>query len=157
MDKESKKNYGVTQQQGIGTVQIADDVIAVIVGIAATEVEGIAALGDNITNELMSKVGIKNINKGVKVAINEGHVDDFDAFKSPQAFLDYLYEIGIENLPTRFTLFRAYSKTIELFPDWIFLDVNEAGEILRRKNVVKQFLSAYNKAKRGFCNKNCNN
>ena len=75
MDKESKKNYGVTQQQGIGTVQIADDVIAVIVGIAATEVEGIAALGDDITNELMSKVGIKNINKGVKVAINEGHVD----------------------------------------------------------------------------------
>ena len=75
MDKESKKNYGVTQQQGIGTVQIADDVIAVIVGIAATEVEGIAALGDNITNELMSKVGIKNINKGVKVAINDSHVD----------------------------------------------------------------------------------
>ena len=105
-----------------------------------------------------NKVFIHNYDYAwIMMAINEGHVDEFDAFKSPQAFLDYLYELGIENLPTRFTLFRAYSKTIELFPDWIFLDVNEAGEILRRKNVVKQFLSAYNKAKRGFCNKNCNN
>ena len=82
-----------------------------------------------------NKVFIHNYDYAwIMMAINEGHVDEFDAFKS-----------------------RAYSKTIELFPDWIFLDVNEAGEILRRKNVVKQFLSAYNKAKRGFCNKNCNN
>ena len=46
----------------------------------------------------------------VMMAINEGLVDDYDGFRSPQAFLDYLYEIGIEGLPTRFTLFRAYSK-----------------------------------------------
>ena len=75
MEKEAKSKYGISQEQGIGTVQIADDVIAVIVGIAATEVEGIAALGDNITNELMSKVGIKNLNKGVKINIVEGNVD----------------------------------------------------------------------------------
>lgn len=75
MEKEAKNKNGVTHEQGIGTVQIADDVIAVIVGIAATEVEGIAALGDNITNELMSKVGIKNLTKGVKVDIENGKVD----------------------------------------------------------------------------------
>ena len=75
MEKEVKDKYGVKQDQGIGTVQIADDVIAVIVGIAATEVEGIAALGDNITNELMNKVGIKNITKGVRVNIVDGKID----------------------------------------------------------------------------------
>jgi len=75
MDKEAKNKYGITQEQGIGTVQIADDVIAVIVGIAATEVDGVAALGDNITNELMSKVGIRNLAKGVKVVITEGKVE----------------------------------------------------------------------------------
>ena len=74
MEKEVNQN-AVTHDQGIGTVQIADDVIAVIVGIAATEVEGIAALGDNITNELMNKVGIKNISKGVKVNIVENKID----------------------------------------------------------------------------------
>lgn len=75
MEKEVKEKNGVTHDQGIGTVQIADDVIAVIVGIAATEVEGITALGDNITNEFMNKVGIKNINKGVKVNIVDGKID----------------------------------------------------------------------------------
>ena len=74
MEKEVNQN-AVTHDQGIGTVQIADDVIAVIVGIAATEVEGIAALGDYITNELMNKVGIKNISKGVKVNIVENKID----------------------------------------------------------------------------------
>ena len=74
MEKEVNQN-ALTHDQGIGTVQIADDVIAVIVGIAATEVEGISALGDNITNELMNKVGIKNISKGVKVNIVEDRID----------------------------------------------------------------------------------
>ena len=70
----------------------------------------------------------------VMMIINEGQIEDFDAFKSPQAFLDYLYEIGIDHLPTRYSISLAYSKTMDTFPDWTFLDVEEASEILRRKN-----------------------
>ena len=66
----------------------------------------------------------------VMMAINEGLVDDYDGFRSPQAFLDYLYEIGIEGLPTRFTLFRAYSKTLDSYPNWTFLDMDDAYEAL---------------------------
>ncbi len=61
-------------QEGIGSVQIADEVVAVIVAIAATEVEGVATMGDDITSELMSKVGIKNLAQGVKLAIEDGKV-----------------------------------------------------------------------------------
>ena len=89
----------------------------------------------------------------VMMIINEGQIKDFSAFKSPQAFLDYLYEIGIDHLPTRYSISLAYSKTMDTFPDWTFLDVEEASEILRRKNVAKQFLSAYGAAKRGIFNK----
>ena len=53
-----------------GTVHVADDVVAIIAGLAATEVKGVAAMAGNITNELMSKVGRKNLAKGVKVAVN---------------------------------------------------------------------------------------
>ena len=53
----------------------------------------------------------------IMMAINEGLVDDYEGFKSPQAFLDYLYEIGIEKLPSRITLSLAYSKTFDRFPD----------------------------------------
>jgi hypothetical protein len=41
----------------------------------------------------------------------------------------------------------AYAKTLDSYPDWTFIDVKKASETLRRKNVVKQFLSAYIKAK----------
>ena len=92
----------------------------------------------------------------IMMAINDGVLDDFDSFKSPQAFLNYLYEIGIDQLPTRYTLSLAYSKALGAYPDWTFLDVEKPNEILRRKNVVKQFLSAYGAAKRGFLNNKFN-
>lgn len=58
----------------IGTVQIADDVVAIIAGLAATEVEGVASMAGNITKEIISKFGMKNLSKGVKVNVSEGNV-----------------------------------------------------------------------------------
>ena len=58
----------------IGTVQIADDVVAIIAGLAATEVEGVASMAGNITKEIVSKFGMKNLSKGVKVKVTEGEV-----------------------------------------------------------------------------------
>ena len=57
------------EDKKIGTVKIADDVVAMIAGIAATEIDGVTAMVGNITNELMSKMGIKTLTKGVKVDI----------------------------------------------------------------------------------------
>jgi len=74
MEKEVKKTISEEELQGIGTVQIADDVIADIVGIAATEVDGVSATGGIITNDLLNKVGVKNIGNGVKTVINDGVV-----------------------------------------------------------------------------------
>lgn len=58
----------------LGTIAIADDVVAMIASLAASEVEGVSALVGNITNELMSKVGVKKLTKGVKVDIQNGIV-----------------------------------------------------------------------------------
>ena len=57
-----------------GIALIADDVIAVIAGIAATEVTGVARMCGNITNELVSKLGVNNLSKGVKVVVENHHV-----------------------------------------------------------------------------------
>lgn len=63
-------NITISQDtKNIGTVQIADDVVAMIASLAATEIDGVSALVGNITNELMSRVGMKNLTKGVKVDI----------------------------------------------------------------------------------------
>lgn len=70
MEKELDRNtYVLQEDENIGTVKIADDVVAMIAGIAATEVDGVYAMAGNITNELMSKVGMKSLTKGVKVDV----------------------------------------------------------------------------------------
>ncbi len=60
--------------EALGSIKIADDVVAGIAALAATEVEGIYATGGVISNEIMSKVGMKNAASGVKVDINNGKV-----------------------------------------------------------------------------------
>ena len=70
MEKETKRNtYVLPGKVELGSVRVTDDVIAVIAGLAATEVDGVSAMSGNITNELMSKVGVKNLAKGVRAEI----------------------------------------------------------------------------------------
>ena len=71
---EKRTTYKLQDVGGIGEVKIADEVVTVIAGLAATEVEGVASMGGNITNELVGKLGVKNLSKCVKVTILEGVV-----------------------------------------------------------------------------------
>ena len=75
MEKEiDKKTVVLKDEENVGAVQIADDVVAMIASLAATEVEGVSAMAGTITNELMSKVGMKKLTKGVKVMVLDGSV-----------------------------------------------------------------------------------
>ena len=75
MEKEVDKNAVVLKADvNVGEVQIADDVVAMIASLAAVEVDGVSAMAGNITNELMSKVGMKKLTKGVKVVVLEDNV-----------------------------------------------------------------------------------
>ena len=70
MEKRLEQNtYVLQEDDDFGTVKIADDVVASIAGIAATEVEGVVSMAGNIGNELKSKMGVKNLAKGVKVEV----------------------------------------------------------------------------------------
>lgn len=70
---EDRKAYMI-KDDNLGEVRIADEVIAIIAGLAATEVEGVSSMAGNITNELVSKLGMKNLSKGIKVEIKENVV-----------------------------------------------------------------------------------
>ena len=76
MPKEAaEKNIHVLERDGkLGEVKIADEVVAMIAGLAATEVEGVDSMAGNITNELVGKLGMKNLSKGVKVNVSEENV-----------------------------------------------------------------------------------
>ena len=63
-----------TNKEFTGTVKIADDDVAIIAGLAATEVKGVASMAGNIPNELIAKLGMKKLSKGVKVEVVEENV-----------------------------------------------------------------------------------
>ena len=71
---EKRTTYKLQDVGGIGEVKIADEVVTVIAGLAATDVDGVASMEGNITNELVSRLGVKNLSKGVKVEVTEEHV-----------------------------------------------------------------------------------
>lgn len=73
-EQENRNTYQIHADSNVGEVQIADEVVATIAGLAATEVEGVAAMSSNITNELVSKLGMKNLSKGVKIVVSSDSV-----------------------------------------------------------------------------------
>ena len=54
-----------------GTVKVADEVIAIIAGLAASEVKGVASMAGNVTRELIEKLGVKSLSKGVKLTVTD--------------------------------------------------------------------------------------
>lgn len=57
-----------------GKINISDDVVASIAGIATVEVEGVAKLNGNIEKNVIGKLGKKALSKSVKIDIVEDKV-----------------------------------------------------------------------------------
>ena len=74
MGKEERSTYTIKMDASLGEVKIADEVVAIIAGLAAVEVEGVASMAGNATRELISKLGMKSLSKGVRVDVLEGIV-----------------------------------------------------------------------------------
>ena len=74
MAKELERIYTSEKQEKIGEVRIADEVVAIIAGLAATEVEGVAAMAGNATREIIERMGMKSLSKGVSVEVIDSTV-----------------------------------------------------------------------------------
>lgn len=66
---EKKNVYTIYESDGIGTVQISDEVFAVVAALAATEVEGVASIREGLSGNQITKSGMKALSKSVKVAV----------------------------------------------------------------------------------------
>lgn len=116
MEQEAgKSGYELQEEEKAGTVKIADDVVAMIAALAATEVDGVAAMSGNLTNELLSKVGVKGLSKGARVEVSG---------KKVKAELAITMEYGY-NIPTTCQQVQAKVKSaIENMTGLEVLDVN---------------------------------
>ena len=74
MSKEQTSREYITKKKELGEVRIASDVVAAIAALAATEIDGVYSMAGNITNELIGKLGMKNLSKGVKILMEGGIV-----------------------------------------------------------------------------------
>ncbi len=57
--------------EGIGEIQIANEVVAAIAGISASEIEGVETMSGGMKNEMVNKFGAKKNAKGVKVVVDD--------------------------------------------------------------------------------------
>ena len=55
-ETEVRSTHVIHEKDKIGQVIIADEVFAIIAGLAAMEVEGVHSMADNITRELIAKL-----------------------------------------------------------------------------------------------------
>ena len=72
MDK-SRQSHSLSDNT-LGEVKIADEVVAVIAGLATTETEGVASMAGDISGDIISILSMKKLVKGVKVEVIENHV-----------------------------------------------------------------------------------
>ncbi len=64
-------DYSNIDDPEYGQIKIADEVVGVIAGLAATEVPGVAGMSGGIAGGIAEMLGRKNLSKGVKVEVGE--------------------------------------------------------------------------------------
>ncbi len=55
----------------VGSIRIANEVVAIIAGLAATEVTGVAGMSGGLAGDIVEILRGKNLSKGVKVEVGE--------------------------------------------------------------------------------------
>ncbi|HHU85612.1 MAG: Asp23/Gls24 family envelope stress response protein [Pelotomaculaceae bacterium] len=59
------------EQTGLGSIRISDEVVKVIAGLAAIDINGVAGMSGGIAGGIAEMLGRKNLSKGIKVEVGE--------------------------------------------------------------------------------------
>ncbi|MCI6760857.1 MAG: Asp23/Gls24 family envelope stress response protein [Clostridiales bacterium] len=66
---ENKEYF--TQEMENGSIQISEDVVASVTGMAVLEVEGVCGLSSSIGTDIAEMLGMKTLSKGVRLSTTE--------------------------------------------------------------------------------------
>lgn len=70
----SESREYISYPDEMGTIHIADEVLAVVAASAAMEVEGVSGLAANLSSDLAELMGKKVYSKGVRLTVANGQV-----------------------------------------------------------------------------------
>ena len=68
---DKRERVDKMEHNDVGSIRIADEVVAIIAGMAATEVDGVAGMSAGLVGGIAEMLGKKNFSKGVKVEVGE--------------------------------------------------------------------------------------
>lgn len=114
-NKEVRNTYKIEAEGSLGEVQIADEVVAAIAGIAAMDVDGVSSTAGTATKEIIAKLGKKSLSKGVKVDILEG-------VATVELALNLKYGVNIKN--TTLKVQERVKSAVEMMTGLTVADVN---------------------------------
>ena len=145
------------------TLRVPDSMVPLIeewvkhipeIELASLEESGVYEI-DEINRRMALALKILKENRAIRysydytwimVVIGDGVVNGLSGFRSPKSFIEYLINLGVKSVPSRSTVSTWFGRVIGKYPDWEFTDTKDPNEIMRRKNIVRQLLSALNKA-----------
>ena len=67
----NERNERLNDERSAGAIRIANEVVGIIAGLAATEIKGVAGMSGGIAGGIAEMLGKKNLSKGVKVEVGE--------------------------------------------------------------------------------------
>lgn len=103
------------EQVDPSSITIASEVIAIIAGIAATEVKGVAGMSGGVVDGIAELVKKKNLSKGVKVEVGE---------KEVAVDLYVVIEYGTKIPDVAYTIQENVAKAIESMTGKRVIEVN---------------------------------
>ena len=115
-NKELEENMGEVALENNANIKISDDVIAVIAGVAASEVQGVAEMSGGFAggiSEVLS--GKKNLSKGIKVESGE---------KETKIDVNIIVEYGIRIPDVAFEIQNRVKKAVESMTGLKVVEVN---------------------------------
>ena len=70
--EDRRKLVRIPVESAFGKVGITEEVLSIMAGIAAMDVDGVASINRNATRQLIAKLGMKTLAGGVKLAEHDG-------------------------------------------------------------------------------------
>lgn len=115
MSENNEINYIEEAANKAGTISYANDVIAIIAGLSATEIPGISGMSGGISSGIAELLGRKNLTKGVKVEVGteETAID-----------LNVIVDYGVQIHKVAFEVQENVKKAVETMTGLHVVEVN---------------------------------